>query len=112
MADGADRAPAARGSRVHIAFDAGQVVAAAFRLTTAAEGARRAAGAAVDAAAGVSDPALSRALAVLGDVGGDALDVVALDLDLLADRVRAGAARYGTVEDAVAASAVAGAGAP
>jgi hypothetical protein len=99
---------------VHIAVDAAEVVAAALRLAAASDGARRASSAAPDVATGVTDPGLARPLAVLGDVVGDALGVLGLDLELLAGRVRAGAARYGAVEHAVehavAAGAAAGAG--
>jgi hypothetical protein len=99
---------------VHIAVDAAEVVAAALRLAAASDGARRASSAAPDVATGVTDPCLARPLAVLGDVVGDALGVLGLDLELLAGRVRAGAARYGAVEHAVehavAAGAAAGAG--
>jgi len=110
VADGAGGVPVAGGSGVHIAVDAAEVVAAALRLAAASDGARRASSAAPDVAAGVTDPGLARPLAVLGDVVGDALDVLGLDLDLLARRVREGAARYGAVERAVAAGAAAGAG--
>lgn len=86
---------------MQIRFEADGVTSAAARLSGAAGDLRRLVGAATGLTAGVLDPALGAALAALADICADTLEVVALDLDLLAGAVRAGAVRYDGVETAV-----------
>lgn len=86
---------------VQIRVETAGVVSAATHLAEVALTARRLSASAGTLAAGVADRTLVDALEVLGDVCGDALDVVGLDLDLLASAARAGAAVYEHVEQAV-----------
>lgn len=89
---------------VQIRVETAGVASAATHLAEAALTARRLSASAVTLAAGVADRTLVDALEVLGEVCGDALDVVGLDLDLLASAARAGAAVYEQVERAVVAA--------
>lgn len=93
---------------LHVRVDTGEVVAAAGRLASEADAARRLASslAALGRAdAGALDRALGEALRVVGDICGDVLEVVGLDLDVLAAKARAGAGAYDAVERAVLRSA-------
>lgn len=81
------------------------VVDAAAHLRAQADAVRASAARAASLGAGVSDPLVGEALATLGDVCGDVLEVVGLDLELLASACLAGAARYESVETAVAGAA-------
>ena len=78
------------------------VVDAAAHLPAQADAARALAARAESLGAGVSDPLVGEALSTLGDVCGDVLQVVGLDLGLLASACHAGAALYESVETAVA----------
>jgi hypothetical protein len=86
---------------VRVRVESHGVVGAAAHLRSEADGARRLAGTAVALGSEVTDPSLGEALALLGDVCGDVLEVAALDLELLATTVRAGAALYAAVERGV-----------
>lgn len=50
---------------------------------------------------GLHDPSLVAGVATLADVAGDVLELVAMDLELLAARVRSGAVLYDRVEERV-----------
>lgn len=89
---------------VHVRFDADGVVAATVRLESAADAARRLASAVAKLGgshAGTVDAALVESLRVVGDVCGDILEVVGLDLDVLAAKARSGAQAYDEMERGV-----------
>jgi hypothetical protein len=90
---------------VQVRVETSGVVDAASYLRGQADAARGLAARAASLGAGVSDPIVGEALATLGDVCGDVLQVVGLDLVLLASACQAGAARYESVETAVAGAA-------
>lgn len=81
------------------------VVDAAAHLRGQADAARALADRAESLGSGVSDPLVGEALATLGDVCGDVLQVIGLDLGLLAAACQTGAALYDSVETAVAGAA-------
>jgi hypothetical protein len=84
---------------VPIRFDGAGVLGAASHLAGQADGARSLTWAAGTLAEGVVEPQLTAAVALLGDVCADVLEVLGLDLDLLSSLVLAGAAVYTQVED-------------
>lgn len=89
---------------MQVRIDAGGVVAATGRLESEADAARRLASSL--AALGRVDVdtlggALAEGLRVVGDICGDVLEVVGLDLDVLAAKTLAGARAYDTIERAV-----------
>ena len=89
---------------MQVRLDTGGVVAATVRLESEADAARRLAAAVAalgGAHAGAVDAALIEGLRVVGDVCGDVLEVVGLDLDVLAAKVRAGAQAYDAIERGV-----------
>jgi len=84
-----------------VRVDTGEVVAAAGCLETEADAARRLASCLaglVREDAAHLDGALVEGLRVVGDVCGDVLEVVGLDLDVLAATSRAGARTYDATE--------------
>ena len=84
--------------------DAGEVVAATSRLQSEADAVRRLAAsmAAVGhVEGGTLEGALAESMRVVGDICGDVLEVVGLDLDVLARKARAGAGAYDAIERAV-----------
>lgn len=83
---------------MHVRYDGGETVGAAALLEREADTGRRLAVAAGRLGGGVAHGPLLEGLRVLGDVCGDVLEVCGLDLDLLADTVRAGARAYDEVE--------------
>lgn len=86
---------------MNVRVDTGEVVAAAGLLQAEADAARRLASGLTGLVrddAGPLDGALREGLRVLADICGDVLEVVALDLDLLAATARAGAWAYDAVE--------------
>ena len=88
---------------VHITFDGPGVLEIATRLQDEADHAAHAANLARRAAAlrdGLTDPSLTAALELLGDVCADVLDVSSLDLELLSSLVRSGVTVYRQVEHA------------
>lgn len=86
---------------MHIWYDPAGVAGAAARLSVGSDGALRVSAALSGLTVGVADASLRDALGTLGDVCADALEVVALDLDLLAGLVDTGASRYESVEAGV-----------
>lgn len=77
------------------------VVDAAAHLRAQADAARALVARAEALGPGVTDPVLGAALGTLGDVCGDVLQVVGLDLALLAARCRSAAGLYESVEVSV-----------
>lgn len=96
---------------MRIEYDPAGVAAAASRLAAGADLALGVSAVLSGLTVGVVDAALREALCTLGDVSADVLDVVALDLDLLAGLVDVGASHYESVE-AVVGRAVTGADPP
>ena len=95
--------------------DTHDVVAVTSCLATEADTARRLASCLtgrVRSDAALLDDALAEGLRVVGDVCGDVLEVVGLDLDLLVATSRAGARTYDAVEHDVLQAARGGAGSP
>lgn len=90
-----------------VQFDARPVGAAAEHIRMQAA-ACRALATAVLGVARVSDADVRLGLGDLVEVGADAFELVALDLELLATRMHAGTRLYDAVERAAAAAAVAG----
>ena len=83
---------------MRIRVDCGGTAAAGSGLRALADDARRLAGGAGRVATEVTEPSLAEGLRVLGDACSDVLEVVALDLDLLATCTTAGAVGYDAVE--------------
>lgn len=100
---------------MHVRFDGGEVSRAAAHLESEAAAARRLASAVVGLSRGdeaSGDAALAEGLRVLVDVCGDVLEVVGLDLDVLAGKAQAGARAYDATERRLARAAGEGARAP
>ncbi len=83
---------------MRIEVDGGAVLTAAAHLRARAALVGDRAGDGVVLADGLRDPGLGAAAAALGDLLGDVLAVAALDLDLLATRLRDGVELYDRVE--------------
>ena len=84
-------------------FDGPGVAAAAMRLEVEADAARRlaaAVGALGEVAGGALEDALGEGLRLVANVCGDVLEVVGLDLDVLAEKARAAARAYDAIERA------------
>lgn len=84
---------------MHIEVDTELVAAAALRAVTAAAGLRALAGETARVTETVHDPAVASGLAALADVVADACEVLALDLELIGRRLRAGAGDYAATEN-------------
>jgi hypothetical protein len=87
--------------RVRLDVDGGGMLLASTHLRTRAElvGGRAADGTLL--ADGLQDAALRTGVAALGDLVADVLELAALDLELIAGRVRAGVVLYDRVEERV-----------
>lgn len=85
---------------VHIRFDGPGVLEVATRLQDRAAHADDLGRRAAALRDGLTDPALTAALELLGDVCADVLEVSALDLELLSSLVRSGLTVYRRVEHA------------
>jgi hypothetical protein len=83
---------------VRVEVDTGGVLLAGSHLHARGSLVAAAAHGCAELPAGLSDPVVRAAATELADVAADVLELVAQDLELLADRVRAGAVLYDDVE--------------
>lgn len=90
---------------MQLVVDTRHLVDAAARWQTAAELARALAQLPRHVGDGIVDPVLADALRAVADVCGSALDVVALDCELLSSLVRQGSDAYAAFEQSLAGGA-------